>query len=1047
MARTRSGAQLHIVANRSLWVIPVAVFALFTGVLGLPVAAPVTAAPALLQTTMRVLVVSNGNTTPIEDMLTAQGVPFTKLTVSQANSSFGTDDVATNAAYLATTGAARVAQFQGVVLPNASGGGINVAAQTALNTYLTTYGIRQVSAYDYPSSLIGLNTPAPTGLGPMDGKVAQVTTAGLAGPFGYLKGSFTFDNLDASLETDGYIATPIAPPPPGESVESLVTSEGGTILGIHRNAVRENMFLTFSGYSAQTHMRLLGPGIIEWLSNGTHLGLVRNYLGVHIDDVFDGDARWNVTSNCTPGEDCPSDTATPEIRMTAADVGILTGWQSRTGLKLDMVYNGNAAVWRDGASLTGTDPAADSLSAALIEAKAQLRWINHTYQHLYLGCVQEAVPPWNCATPLTYVPLATINSDIASNLTFANAYALPIDPTELVSGEHSGLKDTNPGRVQDDNLHFITALGQNGIKVTASDWSKEKDPRPLGSAVTLPRYPNNIYYNVATKAESADEFNWIYTSVANGGSGICEANPQVTTCIAPVSTDTGFESSIAPFEARQTLLRVLNNDPRPHYSHQSNLAEDGLTYIWLDRMLTTYEAAVAGNTPIVQPTMTEAALVLQQQASWKAGMGNVSAYIKGGQVVVSNNGSGSVWVPLSAATGTLPGTTTPFADAYMGSRSKWTQLASGASLTIDIAPNVLPTAAFTADCTADPACTFTSTSSDTDGTVQTYAWDFGDGSTSTTGPVVSHTFTSRGTFTVTLTVTDNRAGASASPATTQVTISKVNGKPTAAFTVNCTDLVCTVDGSGSADPEADPITTWEWTFGDGSSPATGATPPAHTFPGGGTFTITLTVTDSLGAVSDPISKSVTVSPARVNKAPTAAFTPTCVDLTCGFNASASSDTDGSLVSYQWTFGDGTGAAGVNPLGHVFPGAGTYAVTLTVFDNEGAAGSTIQNVTVAAAPTVAAPGPPSPTIKAKAVSGKGKLKVDINPNLKGKKYWRFQVQKLDANGTWRAPGKVYKTTGKKEIKTINFKKGTYRVFVSTAQNGYGIGYSVPVVLKK
>ena len=51
----------------------------------------------------------------------------------------------------------------------------------------------------------------------------------------------------------------------------------------------------------------------------------------------------------------------------------------------------------------------------------------------------------------------------------------------------------------------------------------------------------NIYYNVGTKSEMADEYNWIYTSVANGGSGICENNP-LSTCIAPLNTTTGFDS-------------------------------------------------------------------------------------------------------------------------------------------------------------------------------------------------------------------------------------------------------------------------------------------------------------------------------------------------------------------------------------------------------------------------------------------------------------------------------------------------------------------------
>jgi hypothetical protein len=66
------------------------------------------------------------------------------------------------------------------------------------------------------------------------------------------------------------------------------------------------------------------------------------------------------------------------------------------------------------------------------------------------------------------------------------------------------------------------------------------------------------------------------------------------------------------------------------------------------------------------------------------------------------------------------------------------------------------------------------------------------------------------------------------------------------------------------------------------------------------------------------------------------------------------------------------------------------------------------------------------VKVKAKSGRSKLFVDVNPN-KGSGYWTFQVHKLQADGTWKA-GKTYRTRGSKETRTINLKKGTYRVAV-------------------
>ena len=158
-----------------------------------------------------------------------------------------------------------------------------------------------------------------------------------------------------------------------------------------------------------------------------------------------------------------------------------------------------------------------------------------------------------------------------------------------------------------------------------------------------------------------------------------------------------------------------------------------------NKAVTGYKAMYNPNTPIVNPTMTEASLVLTQQASWTAGKGNVSGYIKNGQAVITNSGGAAVWVPLCAGAGKLAGTATDFGEAYLGTRSAWTQLGAGQTLKVDIATNVAPVASFTETCTAG-SCTFTSTTTDVDSEVGsfTYDWDFGDANSpadSTTGPV------------------------------------------------------------------------------------------------------------------------------------------------------------------------------------------------------------------------------------------------------------------------------------------------------------------------
>ena len=166
------------------------------------------------------------------------------------------------------------------------------------------------------------------------------------------------------------------------------------------------------------------------------------------------------------------------------------------------------------------------------------------------------------------------------------------------------------------------------------------------------------------------------------------------------------------------------------------------------------------------------------------------------------------------------------------------------------APNQGPTAAFTSSCTY-LACTFTDGSTDSDGTVTGWSWNFGDGTTSTLRNP-SKTYATAGSYTVTLTVTDN-AGAT-SPASQTFTVAP-NQAPTASFTTSCSNLACTfTDTSTDSDGT---VTGWNWTFGDGTTST--AKSPSKTYAAAGTYTVTLTVTDNAGARSSAASQSVTVT--------------------------------------------------------------------------------------------------------------------------------------------------------------------------------------------
>ncbi len=175
-----------------------------------------------------------------------------------------------------------------------------------------------------------------------------------------------------------------------------------------------------------------------------------------------------------------------------------------------------------------------------------------------------------------------------------------------------------------------------------------------------------------------------------------------------------------------------------------------------------------------------------------------------------------------------------------------------------------------------------------------------------------------------------------------------NTPPVANFTSSCTDLSCTFTDLSSDPDQGDGIASWTWTFGDNAN--SGAQNPQHTYGTADDFDVTLTVTDNNGGTKS-VTKTVSTT-AAVNGAPTADFDISCTSLDCTFT-DASTD-DGSVVAWDWDFGDGSTHGAVPSQAvhtYVASGIATFTAKLTVTDNDGLSSTKSTEFTVSPAATL------------------------------------------------------------------------------------------------
>ena len=472
-------------------------------------------------------------------------------------------------------------RYQGIMLTNAELGYVNADGSwgsalsstewETLRQYEALFKVRRASWYTYPQPQFGYNYgyAVDTAITPVS---AAFTPEGAA-VFSYLNTSGPVTIKQAYA----YLAAPLA----ADVTPLLTTGDGHALALVHTSADgREHLSLTFDGNEHLLHTISLGYGLVRWVTRGVFLGERHVYMSPQIDDIFIHNDQWTASTPCGT----PFELTGYQHRLTASDIEAVLTWQNAVrlnpataALRLSMVFNGYGA--------TGAyDP--DDLTPFLrrTRVKSAFHWINHTFTHENLDAATARVTRY----------------ELNKNIDMAWRLSLPgFTPRTLVTPDVSGLT----------NFTFLRTAADIGVRFVVSDTSRPgySNPAPNTGIVNslerriymIPRYPNSLFFNVATPDDWTAEYNCIYRSFWN--------------------RDLTYQE-ILDFESDRLLTYLLKGDANPWMFHQTNLdAYDGARTLLtdlLDATLAKYSALY--RLPILSPPMQQIGQLMMRRGAYNA---------------------------------------------------------------------------------------------------------------------------------------------------------------------------------------------------------------------------------------------------------------------------------------------------------------------------------------------------------------------------------------------------------------------------------------------
>lgn len=557
--------------------------------------------------------------------LTGAGVPFDAVSLN---------DLTPEIRFVDEYGAA---QYQGLIL--AEDGLVDIMLEprerAALERLERQHALRRLIAYTVPGPAHGL-----TGAhwsGPLEELNPRLTERGRS-VFPYL-----LDRLPVDPGSWAHLASPLE----AGLFETLIEGpDQSVLLGIHRHDDgREELIQTFNANANQAQGQILRQGMLSWLTHGSHVGLSRNHLSVHVDDVLLANYSWSVESHASDRR--------PEhsIRMTEHDARYAAAWSRARRLRLDLACNGWGSTLHTALSGGSHDP----LLAALLAERDAFGWINHTFEHRDLDDLTES----------------EIEAEVEANLRWAKEVGLELEPGALITGAHTGLANLAATPPRLENPALARVLRSQGLQYVACDASRPYPsadggdaippgtPFMLGPAIAIPRHPSTLPHDAATPSQVLDRLRF-------------ENGQAVRT----------FDEIVAA-EARGVFNSIVGNDPRPRYFHQSNMIggrdptgtadASALIYSILDAVLERYWCYFAPSARLIQPRMSEIGRLLLRQQTWRAAQtgGSIRAFTDRTHITLVNNSGTPIDVPITGATA---------GESYAGQTSGWFRLMPGGTV-------------------------------------------------------------------------------------------------------------------------------------------------------------------------------------------------------------------------------------------------------------------------------------------------------------------------------------------------------------------------------